>query len=89
MQMPGKTIKKIAILQTMGAIKFTDPNLDTALPRALRSSIRLQISMHSHAFPFSGLRIFRIVKFTGSVPAGCAGLFPSKRRIEHSQAILL
>jgi hypothetical protein len=37
MEMPGKTIKKIAILQTMGAIKFTDPNLDTALRRALRS----------------------------------------------------
>jgi hypothetical protein len=37
MQTPGKTTKKIAILQTMGAIKFTDPNLDTALPRVLRS----------------------------------------------------
>jgi hypothetical protein len=37
MQTSGKTIKKIAMLQTMGAIKFTDPNLDTALPRALRS----------------------------------------------------
>jgi hypothetical protein len=36
MQMPGKTIKKIAILKTMGAIKFTDPNLDPTLPRALR-----------------------------------------------------
>ena len=31
--------------------------------------------MHSHAFPFSELRIFHIVKFTGSVPAGCNGLF--------------
>ena len=84
MQMPGKIIKKIAILQTMGAIKFTDPNLDTAFPCALGSSMRLQISMHSHAFPFSELRIFHIVKFTGSVPAGCNGLFPSKRRIEGS-----
>jgi hypothetical protein len=37
MQTSGKTIKKIAMLQTMGAIKFTDPHLDTALPRALRS----------------------------------------------------
>jgi hypothetical protein len=37
MQTPGKTIKKIAMLQTMGAIKFTDPNLDTAFPRTLRS----------------------------------------------------
>ena len=37
MQMAGKTIKKIAIIQTMGAIKFTDPSLDTALLRALRS----------------------------------------------------
>jgi hypothetical protein len=36
MHTPGKTIKKIAMVQTMGAIKFTDPNLDTALPRVLR-----------------------------------------------------
>jgi hypothetical protein len=28
MQMPGKTIKKIAILQTMDAIKFTDSSRD-------------------------------------------------------------
>ncbi len=46
MQIPGKTIKKIAILQTMDAIKFTDLSRDTAIPRALCSC---KYDYHIHA----------------------------------------
>jgi hypothetical protein len=53
MQMPDKTIKKIAILQTMDAIKFTDSSRDRAIPRPLLSQIRLPLSVHQGEFVLS------------------------------------
>lgn len=56
MQMPGKTIKKIAILQTMDAIKFTDSGRDRATP----APFALKYNYH---YPSTARLAFRIKDF--------------------------